>query len=113
VRMPARRVVPAAVFSVLVVGGWQLYTELSGISPLLLPSPWEVARSLVHNAGLFADNAVVTLQEILIGFALGGAAGVALGVLLTYSRVAERAVYPWLVASQMVPIVAVAPILVV
>jgi ABC-type nitrate/sulfonate/bicarbonate transport system permease component len=109
----ARRVVPAAVFSVLVVGGWQLYTAVSGISPLLLPSPWEVARSVVGNADLFADNAVVTLQEILIGFALGGAAGVALGVLLTYSRVAERAVYPWLVASQMVPIVAVAPILVV
>lgn len=108
-----RRVLPAAVFSVLVVGGWQLYTVASGISPLLLPSPWEVARSVVDNAGLFADNAVVTLQEILIGFALGGAAGVALGVLLTYSLLAERAVYPWLVASQMVPIVAVAPILVV
>jgi ABC-type nitrate/sulfonate/bicarbonate transport system permease component len=111
--MPARRVLPAAVFSLLVVGAWQLYTVVSGISPLLLPSPWEVARSVVANAGLFTDNAVVTLQEILIGFGLGVAAGVALGVLLTYSRVAERAVYPWLVASQMVPIVAVAPILVV
>ncbi len=109
-----RRVLPAAVFSLLVVGAWQLYTVVSGISPLLLlPSPWEVARSVVANAGLFTDNAVVTLQEILIGFALGAATGVALGVLLTYSRMAERAVYPWLVASQMVPIVAVAPILVV
>jgi ABC-type nitrate/sulfonate/bicarbonate transport system permease component len=108
-----RRVLPAAVFSLLVVGAWQLYTVVSGISPLLLPSPWEIARSVVANAGLFTDNAVVTLQEILIGFGLGVAAGVALGVLLTYSRMAERAVYPWLVASQMVPIVAVAPILVV
>ncbi len=115
VRRPGRlrRVLPAAVFSLLVVGAWQLYTVVSGISPLLLPSPWEVARSVVANAGLFTDNAVVTLQEILIGFGLGGATGVALGVLLTYSRMAERAVYPGLVASQMVPIVAVAPILVV
>jgi ABC-type nitrate/sulfonate/bicarbonate transport system permease component len=104
---------PPLVFSLLVLGAWQAYTELADISPLLLPSPWEVAQSVVDNASLFARNALVTLQEILIGFALGSAAGIALAVLLTYSRLAERAVYPWLVASQMVPIVAVAPILVV
>jgi putative hydroxymethylpyrimidine transport system permease protein len=106
-------VLPAVGFSLLVLGAWQLYTELADISPLLLPSPWQVAGSVVTNAGLFADNAVVTLGEILLGFVLGAAAGVGLAVLLTYSRPAERAVYPWLVASQMVPIVAVAPILVV
>jgi ABC-type nitrate/sulfonate/bicarbonate transport system permease component len=109
----AGRILPPVVFSLVVLGGWQAYTELADISPLLLPSPWEVARSVATNASLFARNAVVTLQEILLGFVLGAAAGVALAVLLTYSRLAERAVYPWLVASQMVPIVAVAPILVV
>jgi ABC-type nitrate/sulfonate/bicarbonate transport system permease component len=114
-RRPARwrRVLPAVVFSLLVLGGWQLYVAVSGIDPLLLPSPWQIAQSVLDNASLFADNAVVTLREILIGFGLGALAGVALGVLLTYSLLAERAVYPWLVASQMVPIVAVAPILVV
>ena len=109
----AGRILPPLVFSLLVLGAWQAYTELADISPLLLPSPWAVAVSVVDNAALFARNAVVTLQEILLGFVLGAAAGVALAVLLTYSRLAERAVYPWLVASQMVPIVAVAPILVV
>jgi ABC-type nitrate/sulfonate/bicarbonate transport system permease component len=108
-----RRVLPPLLFSLLVLGGWQAYTELADISPLLLPSPWEVATSVVDNAALFGRNAVVTLTEILIGFTLGAAAGIGLGVLLTYSLLAERAVYPWLVASQMVPIVAVAPILVV
>jgi ABC-type nitrate/sulfonate/bicarbonate transport system permease component len=107
------RALPPLLFSLLVVGGWQAYTELADISPLLLPSPWEVATSVVDNAALFADNALVTLKEILLGFTLGAAAGIGLGVLLTYSLLAERAVYPWLVASQMVPIVAVAPILVV
>jgi ABC-type nitrate/sulfonate/bicarbonate transport system permease component len=109
----AGRVLPPLVFSVVVLGGWQAYTELADISPLLLPSPWEVANSVVDNASLFARNAVVTLTEILLGFALGATAGIGLAVLLTYSLLAERAVYPWLVASQMVPIVAVAPILVV
>jgi ABC-type nitrate/sulfonate/bicarbonate transport system permease component len=97
----------------VVLGAWQAYTGLADISPLLLPSPFAVAGSVVDNTALFARNAVVTLQEILLGFVLGAAAGIALAVLLTYSRLAERAVYPWLVASQMVPIVAVAPILVV
>ena len=109
----AGRVLPPLLFSLVVLGAWQLYTELGDVNPLLLPSPLAVAQSVVDNAALFADNAVVTLQEILIGFALGAAAGIALAVLLTYSRLAERAVYPWLVASQMIPIVAVAPILVV
>ena len=104
---------PAVGFSVLVLAGWQLGTAWSGISPLLLPSPLQVAQSLGRNAGLLASNAVVTVQEILLGFALSALGGVALGILLNASRLAERAVYPWLVASQMVPIVAVAPILVV
>jgi ABC-type nitrate/sulfonate/bicarbonate transport system permease component len=110
---PAGRVLPPLVFSLVVLGAWQAYTELADINPLLLPSPLEVAASVVDNASLFARNAVVTLQEILLGFVLGIAAGIGLAVLLTYSRLVERAVYPWLVASQMIPIVAVAPILVV
>jgi ABC-type nitrate/sulfonate/bicarbonate transport system permease component len=107
------RLLPPLGFSLLVLVGWQLYTMVADVDPLLLPSPWQVAQSVITNAALFADNALVTLTEVLLGFALGAGAGVALGVLLTYSLLAERAVYPWLVASQMVPIVAVAPILVV
>jgi ABC-type nitrate/sulfonate/bicarbonate transport system permease component len=109
----AGRVLPPLGFSLLVLGAWQAYVVLADISPLLLPSPLAVAQSVAANASLFAENAVVTLTEILLGFALGATAGIALAVLLTYSRLAERAVYPWLVASQMIPIVAVAPILVV
>ena len=109
----AGRVLPPLVFSLLVLGAWQAYIVLADVNPLLLPSPFDVARSVVDNAALFASNAVVTLTEILLGFTLGAVTGIALAVLLTYSPLAERAVYPWLVASQMIPIVAVAPILVV
>jgi ABC-type nitrate/sulfonate/bicarbonate transport system permease component len=113
-RRPGRwgRLLPAVAFSLLVLAGWQLYTVAADVDPLLLPAPWQVAQSVVDNAGLFADNAAVTLTEILLGFGLGAGAGVALGMLLAYSRLAERAIAPWLVASQMVPIMAVAPILV-
>ena len=113
VRRWAKTVTPPIVFAVLVLVSWEVFVYLTAINALLLPAPSQIGVSLADNAGLFAKNAVVTLGEILIGFALGAFVGVALGILLSYSRVFERSVYPWLVASQMVPIVAVAPILVV
>jgi ABC-type nitrate/sulfonate/bicarbonate transport system permease component len=105
--------VPPLVLALVVLVLWEAFVVASGISALLLPAPSAIVASLVENAGLLARNAIVTLGEILLGFALGAAVGVGLGVLLGYSRVVERSAYPWLVASQMVPIVAVAPILVV
>lgn len=113
-RGPARwrALAPPTVFSLLVLVGWEVGVRASGVSDLLLPAPTDVARSLVRNAGLFSRNGIVTLQEIFVGFGLGTLIGLALGVALSYSRPLERAIYPWLVASQMVPIVAVAPILV-
>ena len=108
-----RAVVPPLVLALAVLVLWQALVVGTATSALLVPSPAAILGSLVDDADLFARNAVVTLVEILIGFALGALVGVGLGVLLGYSRVVERSAYPWLVASQMVPIVAVAPILVV
>lgn len=113
IRRWVKAVTPPLLFAVFVLVLWEALVWITGISALLLPAPSQIAVSLVENAGLFARNAVVTLSEILIGFALGALVGVGLGILLSYSRIFERSVYPWLVASQMVPIVAVAPILVV
>jgi len=59
------------------------------------------------------DNTWVTVEEILIGFSLAIALGVVLAILIRSSRTIERAVYPWLVVSQMVPVPAVAPIFVI
>jgi ABC-type nitrate/sulfonate/bicarbonate transport system permease component len=101
-----------ALFSLLVLTAWELGVRISGISPILLPSPSGIVQTLSQRWTLFAQHAWVTLIEILLGFALGGLVGLVLGVLFGYSRLLERAIYPWLVASQMVPIVAVAPILV-
>jgi ABC-type nitrate/sulfonate/bicarbonate transport system permease component len=56
---------------------------------------------------------LVTVQEIVLGFLLALVMGVGLGVLLHSSRMIERAVYPWLVVSQLVPIPAIAPVFVI
>jgi len=79
---------------------------------LLLPPPSAVARYLVENYGIMLSNGFATLSELLIGFVSGVIIGLSLGVLMQIWNWFREAAYPWLVATQMVPIPAVAPILV-
>lgn len=83
------------------------------LEPFLVPSPLEVAESLWQNRELLAENAWVTLREILLGFACALLAGLGVAVLLHLSPVLRRAAYPLLVGSQTVPVPVIAPILVV
>jgi ABC-type nitrate/sulfonate/bicarbonate transport system permease component len=114
-----RRWLPPIVIVAVLLGLWQLAASLDAIAnalniePFLVPSPSEIAQSLWADRSLLLDNGWVTLQEVLAGFALSVAAGVAFAVVLHLSPMLRRAFYPLLVASQTVPIVVVAPILVV
>ncbi len=74
-----------------------------------------VARRRRHRAvggprPAVVPHAQATIAEAAVGFALAAVLGLALAILITRSRVAEHAVYPWLVASQAIPILAVAPL---
>jgi putative hydroxymethylpyrimidine transport system permease protein len=92
---------------------WHLLSDALSIEPFLIPAPSEIAQALWEDRDLLADNAWVTLQEVVLGFALAVVAGLAFAVLLHLSETLRRAFYPLLVASQTVPIIVVAPILVV
>lgn len=110
----AAKIAAPIIFAVAALAIWQLYCELSGISESSLPKPTEVANALWTQWGELelGKNAWVTIQEILIGYVAAIALGVILAVVIRSSPLAERALYPWLVVSQMVPIPAIAPILV-
>jgi putative hydroxymethylpyrimidine transport system permease protein len=113
-----RWALPALVL-VALIGAWQVaassgaLAELLNLESFLVPSPAEIASSLWENRSLLAENAWVTLQEILLGFLCGLAAGLAFAVLLNLSETLRRAFYPLLVGSQAIPVPVVAPILVV
>ncbi len=94
------------------IGLWEIYVRVAGIDPLLLPPPSAVALYLIKNAGTFVNNGAATLSELLLGFACGVIIGLSLGILMQAWSWFREAAYPWLVATQMVPIPAVAPILV-
>ena len=108
----ARRVLPPLFFGVLVLALWQGYVALSGVREGILPSPIEVGRALVDDRDLLLSSLWTTLSEILLGFAIAIAVGIALAATVSSSRMIERAIYPWLVVSQMIPIPALAPVVV-
>lgn len=96
-------------------GLWEGLVRLAGYPPFILPSPGDVFRRL---GVLLADGSLwrhagVTLGEILAGLGLGAFVATVLGYLLAYSPLAERLLSPYIVASQSVPVVAVAPLLVI
>ncbi len=94
---------------------WEGLVRLAGYPPFLLPAPGLVgARALLAlSDGTLARHAAVTLSEVLPGLALGLAVAWTLGYLLAKSPTLERVLSPYIVASQAVPIVAVAPLLVI
>lgn len=110
---------PPLVLLAALIGAWQLaassgaLAEVLGIESFLVPSPAEIASSLWENRTLLAENTWVTLREVLLGFGCAIVAGLLFAVLMHLSQTLRRASYPLVIASQTIPIFAIAPILVV
>ncbi len=117
-RTVRRVVLPAALIAVL-IGAWQVAASTGAIAdtlnlePALVPSPAEVGNALWQNRSLLWENSWVTLREILLGIAAGVLAGIALAVAMRFSDLLRDAVFPLTVALQAVPVVVLAPILVI
>jgi putative hydroxymethylpyrimidine transport system permease protein len=117
-RTVLRIVLPAALI-VALIGLWQIAASAGWIADalnlesFLVPSPAEVGSALWDSRSLLLENAWVTLREILVGLAAGVLVGIALSILMRFSGLLRDAVYPLTVALQAVPIVVIAPILVI
>jgi len=114
-----RRWLPPLAVVLVLIGLWELaarwdvIADALSIEPFLVPAPSDVAESLWRDRELLAENAWVTVQEVLLGFAIAAVAGFAAAIVLHLSDTLRRAFYPLLMASQTVPVIAIAPILVV
>ncbi len=94
---------------------WQTVVWIGDYPSFILPSPGAVVRRLVDllSDGSLWRHAGATLQEVVGGLALGATTAVLLGYVLAHSPLAERLLAPYIVASQAVPVVAIAPLLVI
>jgi NitT/TauT family transport system permease protein len=104
--------VPLAL-AIVVVVVWELGVRLGNVPAYLLPPPTAILASLVNDWKVISLNVYPTLVAILGGFALSVVIGIPLATVIVFSRLAERILYPPMIASQAIPKVAIAPLFVV
>src|SRR6185437_3588977 len=106
--------VPALMLGLAVLIAWQVLATGGTVPQFLLPAPADVLRAFgqAFASGLLPSYALTTLEESLVGFALGACIAVPLGYAIARSGLIRRAVEPYLAASQAMPAVALAPLLV-
>jgi len=100
---------------VVFIGSWEWVVRAWNIPEFLVPAPSTVAGALGRGlrSGLYVANFSVTLSEALLGFLIAAVAGIAMGAVIAQFRVLEQTFYPYLVALQTLPKIAIAPLIIV
>lgn len=101
-------------FAVLICA-WEGSIRFFAVPDYVLPAPSAIARSLVAglSSGLFLSNFYVTAFETIAGFLLAAVVGIGIGAVVAQFRFVEKVVYPWLVALQTLPKIAIAPLIII
>jgi putative hydroxymethylpyrimidine transport system permease protein len=97
--------------SLLLVGSWEWMVRQQFVPSFILPAPSAIGASLIENRQLlFEVHLPATLKEVFIGFGIALIGGLAIGVSMHFSTSCEKVLYPFLVISQTVPLIALSPI---
>ncbi len=107
------RILYPCIGAAIILLAWHYYIILFKVSVVVLPSPWAVAVAIFSYAHILLTESWITFLECIYGFMLAMCIGIPIAVIMTYSRVLNSMFYPLLVASQSIPKVALAPILLV
>lgn len=102
---------PALFFLILIVAVWQLTVYQFQIPPWLLPSPSQIGEAIWETKGLIWEHTKMTILETTVGLFLAVILGIATSTLMTLVPYTRRVFYPFLIISQTIPIIAVAPLL--
>lgn len=99
--------------TLIIILVWHYYVVFFHVPVVVLPTPMQVLQAMIQEWKVLLEEGWITALECIYGFALAMAIGIPIAVIMTYSRIANQMFYPLLVASQSIPKVAVAPILLV
>jgi len=110
-----KRLTPIILSTLTFLSGWYLLTRFGNIPQFILPSPLSVWKRFLKalQDGTLLHHTGITLLEIVLGLLVGVIFATALGYILAKSRSLEKVLSPYLVASQAIPVVAIAPLLVI
>lgn len=100
---------------VLLIGGWEWYVTAHKVSSLILPPPSDIVTALYSGIanGVYVNALYATLQAIVLGFLLSASVAFILGTLISQIRLLEATIYPYVVALQTLPKIAIAPLILV
>lgn len=108
-----RTTIAPIVALILFFAVWEVVAATGRIPKYLLPAPSSVFAYTLNNLGLFLPHAWGTVQSTVYGFVLSVLFGIGLSMLIVWSRTFEDAIYPLVVMTQVIPKVAIAPLLIV
>ncbi len=108
-----KKYLPSIMFFVLLLIIWEWVVKYFEIKEYILPSPSAVGSSLINKKVLLWDHGLQTIYEAFLGFLLAIGAGLVLSVAMGLSPGVKRTIYPLMVVSQTIPIVAIAPLFII
>jgi putative hydroxymethylpyrimidine transport system permease protein len=108
-----RKYAPAAALVILAIAIWEAVCRALDVPTYLWPEPSVIVRGFGSDIGVLSSATWITVREVIYGFAIAIAAGLGIGITLHLSPTLRRAIYPILIASQSVPTVVLAPVLVI
>jgi NitT/TauT family transport system permease protein len=112
-REQAQRYAIAVLSHLFLVVAWHLFVVLGEVPKIVMPSPWDTARALLVPNYRWLENIAVTATEIFGGYVLAVVSGVLMAMLFSWSRTLEMWVMPLLVSLNMIPKVALGPLIIV
>ena len=109
--MEMKRIVPPALILLLFLSWWHIGALIYDMS-FLLPTPWLVAQTFISDFNIIMIGLAQTFQAAFTGYIIAVVLGIAVATVMSLSKILERSLYPYAILLQTVPVVAVAPLIV-
>jgi NitT/TauT family transport system permease protein len=110
--MLLRKILPPLFFLVLLLLAWETVTSFFAISPLIFPSVSQVAKVLIERNGYLLQHSSITCLASVLGFGLGAMVATLIAAIFLSWEVAMKAIYPYVIMFKMIPLIALAPLVV-
>jgi NitT/TauT family transport system permease protein len=108
-----RTIIMPVAIGLVFLGAWEAAVRIGGVPPYILPGPWLILGTLVHEWDSLFGSLLITLQVTVAAFLAAAVGGGALAILFTRSRWIELSLFPYAVILQVTPIVAIAPLIII
>jgi len=109
--MEIKKIVPPILILALFLGGWHIGALMYDMA-FLLPTPYAVAQIFVQDFNIIMIGLKQTFQAAFTGYIIATILGIAVATIMSLSKILERSLYPYAILLQTVPVVAVAPLIV-